>query len=468
MTSDAATTMGGPPPAQGPTSLWRHPNFLKLWSAETVSQFGTAITQLALPLTAILVLKATAFQVGLLTTVEFLPFILVGLPAGVWVDRMRRRPILIVGDLGRALVLGSIPLAYALGGLHIVQLYVCAFVTGILTVFFDVAYMSYLPSLVDRRHLVDGNSKLEISRSAAQLGGPGLAGGLIHLLSAPAAILFDAVSYLWSAAFVFRIRAVEPPVEVHDPNTGRPRMGRQIADGLRFVFGHRLLLPIAICTGTSNLFTSMAQAVLLLFAVRELGLDPGVIGGIFAVGNVGFLLGAFAAQRIARAIGVGRTIIASAILFSVGGLLTPLATRSVAIPFLLGSLLISGFGGVAYNINQVSLRQAITAERMQGRMNATMRFVVWGTMPIGAFLGGVLGTSVGLRPTLWVAGIGGAFAFVSLLFSPIRRVRTIPDSPADDGRPHEPVPAPPFAATDDGLVEPAHLPHPVDERVAPS
>jgi MFS family permease len=433
------------------TRLWRHADFLKLWSAETVSQFGTAITQLALPLTAILILKATPFQVGLLTTVEFLPFILVGLPAGVWVDRLRRRPILIIGDLGRALVLGSIPLAYQLGVLHIVQLYICAFVTGILTVFFDVAYMSYLPSLVERSQLVEGNSKLEISRSAAQLGGPGLAGGLIQILSAPLAILFDSVSYLWSAAFVFWIRRPEPAVVSEDG--GHPKMRRQIGEGLRYVFGHRLLFPIAVCTATSNLFNSMAQAVILLFAVRQLGLSAGVIGVVFAVGNVGFLLGAFAAQRIARVAGVGRTIIGAAIMFSAGGLLVPLATRSVAIPFLVGALLVAGFGGVTYNINQVSLRQAITAERMQGRMNATMRFTVWGTMPIGAFLGGILGGAIGLRSTLWVAAIGGAFSFVSLVSSPLRTLRRIPEHPEREGT---------LEATDDGIVEAQHLPHPID------
>src|SRR5262249_52924633 len=189
-----------------PRSLWHHGDFLKLWTADSISQLGTQVTVLALPLTAILVLKANAFQVGILTAVEFLPFILVGLPAGVWVDRLPRRPILIVGDLGRAVVLGSIPIAYRLQVLHIAQLYVVAFLSGIFTVFFDVAYQSYLPSLVDRDQLVDGNAKLEISRSGAQLAGPGLGGALVQLLKAPVAILADSLSYLWSAAWVFTIR----------------------------------------------------------------------------------------------------------------------------------------------------------------------------------------------------------------------------------------------------------------------
>src|SRR5438309_4311121 len=213
--SQAVKTPAG---TERPRSLWRHRDFMRLWTGETISQLGTQVTLLALPLTAIVILRANAFQVGLLSTLEFLPFILVGLPAGVWVDRLRRRPILIAGDILRFLTLGSIPLAYKLGALHIVQLYVVAFLTGIGTVFFDVAYQSYLPSLVDRDQIVDGNSKLEISRSGAQLAGPGLAGALIQLLKAPVAILVDALSYVDSAVFVFSIRGGEPPPPKHGPD----------------------------------------------------------------------------------------------------------------------------------------------------------------------------------------------------------------------------------------------------------
>jgi MFS family permease len=418
---------------KNPRSLWRHVDFMKLWSAETVSQLGTQVTILALPLTAVLVLHATPFEVGLLGTAEFLPFLMIGLPAGVWVDRLRRRPILILGDLGRALALGSVPLAYELGVLHIIQLYVVAFVSGICTVFFDVAYQSYLPSLVDRDQLVEGNSKLEISRSGAQLAGPGLAGALIQLFKAPVAILVDSISYLGSAAFVFTIRKQEPPVPTHGPDgEPHPSMKTQIGEGLRYVFRHPLLRPIAFCTATSNFFGPMALAILILFAVRVLGLTPGAIGIIFAIGNTGFLLGAFLSDRIAKRFGLGRTIIGSAVLFGLSGLLLPLATQSTAWVVLVASSLIGGFGSVVYNINQVSLRQAITSERMQGRMNATIRFVIWGTIPIGSFIGGVLGGTIGLRPTLWVAGIGGVFAFFPPLFSPVRKLRTIPEPPPEE------------------------------------
>jgi MFS family permease len=408
-----------------PPSLWRHADFVKLWTAETISQLGTQVTLLALPLTAILILHADAFEVGLLGTVEFLPFILVGLPAGVWVDRLRRRRILIVGDLGRAFALGSIPLAYELGVLHLPQLYVVAFVAGVLTVFFDVSYQSYLPSLVDRDRLVDGNAKLEISRSGAQLAGPGLGGLLVQALTAPVAIFADALSYLWSAMWVFLIRKKEPAVE--RPADGHRSMRIEIKEGLRYVWRHPLLRPIAFCTGSSNLFSSMFIAILVLFAVRTLHMKPGAIGLALGLGNVGFLAGAFSAQRIARRVGIGPAIIGSIGLSSPIWLLIPLATPSTGFAILLVSTLVTGFGGMAvYNINQVSLRQAITPLRMQGRMNATMRFMVWGTLPIGSFVGGVLGNTIGLRPTLWVGAIGGLVSFVPPLFSPVRSLKEIP------------------------------------------
>lgn len=398
-------------------SLWRHADFMKLWTGETISQLGTQVTFLALPLTAILILKASPFQVGLLGTIEFLPFILVGLPAGVWVDRLRRRPILIAGDLGRVLTLGSIPVAYELGVLHMVQLYIAAFVTGILTVFFDVSYQSYLPSLVERDKLVDGNAKLEISRSGAQLAGPGIAGALIQALKAPVAILVDAISYLASALFIFLIRKKEPPVEAHGDG-GKPKMRTEIAEGLRYVWRHPLLRPIAFCTGNSNLFSNMGITVLLLFAVRTLGMSPGKIGLVFALGNTGFLLGAFLSARVAERVGVGRTIVGSAMLFGITWIPMALLTKAIAFPLMVLAWFIAGFGGTIYNVNQVSLRQSITPDRMQGRMNATMRFMVWGTIPIGTFVGGILGGTIGLRPTLWVAGVGSLLSFVPPLSSP--------------------------------------------------
>ena len=439
-------------------SLWRHADFMKLWTAETISQLGTQVTLLALPLTAILILKATPFQVGLLGALEFLPFIVVGLPAGVWVDRLRRRPILIVGDLGRVISLGSIPIAYELGFLHIVQLYIVAFVTGVLTVFFDVSYQAYLPSLVERDQLVDGNAKLEISRSGAQLAGPGLAGALIQILRAPVAILADAISYLGSALFVFLIRKKEPPVQWHGPDGTKPKMRSEIWEGLHYVLGNELLRPIAACTATSNLFGNLGQVVILIFAVRTLGMSPGRIGLIFGLGNMGFLLGAFLAGRVARRLGVGPTIIGASMLFGLTWIPIALLTKQVAFPLMVTALFVGGFGGTVYNINQVSLRQSITPDRMQGRMNATMRFMVWGTIPIGAFIGGILGGTIGLRPTLWVAAVGSLFAFIPPLLSPVRSLERIPEMPTEP-----PSIAEALTATDEGVVERGDFPHQVSE-----
>src|SRR5690242_15097507 len=252
--------------------LWRHPEFVKLWSAETVSQFGTQFTQLALPLVAIDVLHVSAFQVAALTTVEFLPFLLVSLPAGVWVDRLRRRPILVIGDLSRAVLLGSVPVAYWFGALTMAQLYIVGFLVGIATVFFDVAYQSYLPSIVERQQLIDGNAKLEISRAAAQLGGPGLAGIVINVLRAPAALAFDAVSFVGSALFIFSIRKTEIPGRTAD--APRRRMREELREGLRYVLRHPFLKNIAACTALFNFFGNMGFAVLLVFARRELHLSP--------------------------------------------------------------------------------------------------------------------------------------------------------------------------------------------------
>jgi MFS family permease len=410
-------------PAPRPSSLWRHGDFMKLWTGQSISQLGSQVTLLALPLTAILLFKATAFQVGVLGTAEFLPFLLLGLPVGVWVDRLRRKPILVVADVGRFLVLGSIPVAYALDAMHIGHLYVAAFLSGVFTVFFDVAYAAYLPSLIDRDRLVDGNSKLEISRSGAQLLGPGVAGILVEAITAPAAILADAGSYLGSVLFLLLIRNREPRIE---PPAERPRMLAQIGEGLSYVLRHTLLRPIITCTALLNLASGLNFAVLLLFAVRALDLSPGAIGVVLALGNVGFMAGAFVAGRIARRLGVGPTVIGAGALIGLGYSLVPLATPAIAIPILMISGVLGSFGGVLYNVNVRSLAQSITTERMLGRTVATARFVVWGTIPVGSFVGGFLGSAIGLRPTLWVSAAVGLVGFLWPLLSPVRRLSDMP------------------------------------------
>ena len=413
-------------------SLFRHPDFVKLWSAETISQFGTQVTLLALPIIAATTLNVTPFEFGLLSTIEFLPFIFLSLPAGVWVDRLRRRPILIAGDLIRAAALVSIPIAFALNALTIWQLYVVGFVNGCATVFFDVAYQSYLPSLVDRDKIVDGNAKLEASRSAAQITGPGVAGVIIGAVTAPFAIAVDAVSFVVSALFMFAIRRHEAAPDPRFNEHGeRPSMRSEISEGLRYVGGHRLLRSIAATTGLSNFFTNILYAILILYLVRELSVTPQLLGLAFSLGAVGFLVGALIANRLATRFGVGPTIVLAVMVSGPAELLIAIASPDLAVPFVAASVFLGGIGNVVYNINQVSLRQAITPERMQGRMNATMRFIVWGTIPIGSIVGGSLGGLIGLHETIWIGAIGGVFVFLPVFFSPVRRLGTIPASDAE-------------------------------------
>ena len=419
-------------------SLFRHPDFVKLWSAETISQFGTQVTFLALPLIAATVLNVTPFEFGLLATIEFLPFILLSLPAGVWVDRLRRRPILIAGDLVRAAALISIPVAFALDALTIWQLYAVGFINGCATVFFDVAYQSYLPSLVERDQIVDGNAKLQTSVSAAQITGPGIAGVIIGAVTAPFAILLDSLSFVASAVFLFAIRRHEPaPAPRVDEQGKRPSMRAEIAEGLRYVGRHPFLRSIAATTGLSNFFSNVAFSILILYLVRELAFSPELLGLAFSIGSVGFLIGALLANRVAKRFGVGPTIVASALTFGPSALLVAIAPPALAAPLIAASVFINGLGGAIYNINQVSLRQAITPERMQGRMNATMRFIVWGTIPFGNLLGGSLGGVIGLHNTIWIGAIGGLFVFLPVLFSPVRGIREMP-APLEEADETEP------------------------------
>jgi MFS family permease len=399
---------------------------MRLWTAETVSRLGSQVSLLALPLAAITVLRASTVEVGLLSTVEYAPFVLVGLPAGVWVDRLRRRPVLIAGDLGRALALGSIPLAYALDLLSIGQLYAVGFVTGVLTVFFDVAYQSYLPSLVESEQLVEGNAKLEVSSSGASIAGPGLAGGLIQLVGPAVAVLADAASFLASALFVGLIRHREPAPQRRDRPAGqRGAMRHEIVEGLRYVLGHRLLRWIAATTASANLFASMITAIAVLYFVRHLHLSPGLIGLVLTTGNLGWLAGALLAGQLGGWLGTGRVIVGAIGLGGLGALLIPLAPEAAPIPFLIAAQFLESFGGTAYNIGQLSLRQAITPARLHGRMNATMRFLVWGTLPVGAALGGALGGAIGLRPTIWIAAGAGLLPLLPVLRSSVWRVRSV-------------------------------------------
>jgi MFS family permease len=426
--------------------LWRHGDFLKLWAGQTISMFGSQVDDLAIGFVAILVLDASAFEVAVLGTLAFLPFVLFTLPAGVWVDRLRRRPILIAGDFGRAALLATIPIAYVADALTLWQLYAVVFLVGVFQVFFDVAYMSYLPSLVARDQIVEGNSKLEVSRSAAQVGGPGIGGLLVEILTAPYAVLVDAVSFVASGLVLVGIRKEEDAPARNTVDGRKTSLWTELKEGLRFVLGNPNLRAQAGCTATSNLFSSVAFAIFLVFAVRELDLSAGVIGLVLSVGAVGSLAGAVTARRISARFGIGPTSIAAAALFGPAVLVVALAPAgSAAIPVLVAAQLLLGFTIVVYNIVQVSYRQAICPPRLQGRMNSVMRFVVWGTIPVGTLLGGALATWIGLRETIVVGGLGGGLAFLFLLLSPQRRLREMPEPVEDEPAPAELGPTRPGA-----------------------
>ena len=407
-------------------ALWSNRDFLWLWAAQTVSQFGSQITGLALPLVAIIVLDATTFQVAALAVVDWLPFFLFSLPAGVWIDRLPRRPILIATDWGRAVALGSIPLAYLFDILTLGQLYIVGLIVGTFTMFFDLSYQSYLPSLVERDELGEGNSKLEVSRSAAQVAGPGLAGLLVSALTAPYAILLDAISFVASALSLSRIKRRE-----HKPERSReerPGFRAEIREGLRFTLRHPLQRPIIVFVAISNLFLNMLFAIYLVYAVRELDLSPTTIGLIFSLGSVGSLVGALTANRVARVFGIGPGLITVATTGGLGLLLIPLATGDLVIPFLVLANMLWGFFVLNYFVTAVSLIQAITPDHLLGRTNASRRFVVQSMIPLGALLGGALGTFIGLRPTIAIGAAGASVAVVPLFFSPLRRVKKTEDA----------------------------------------
>ncbi|HEX8095312.1 MFS transporter [Jatrophihabitans sp.] len=402
--------------------LWHHPEFRRLWIGESVSQFGSTISQLALPLVAILIVHASTFEVGLLVTFQMAAFLVVGLPAGAWVDRMRFRAVLIVNDVLRAVALASVPVAHWLGVLSIGQLYAVALLTGVCTVFFDVAYQSYVPELVDREQLVDANAKLQASESVSQIGGPSAGGLLIQVLTAPYAVLLDAASFLWSASWVAAIRTRPPKAERRPDRNLR----REIGEGLRFVLGNRLLRSIALCTGTSNLFGSIAAAVFYVLLARELRLSPGLIGLIESTSAIGGLAGSLVADRFARRVGQGPAIWISALAMAPFGFVAPFVQRDWTLALLAFAQGVMWLNVVIYNITQVSFRQGLCPPALLGRMNATMRFLVWGTMPVGGFLGGVLGETIGVRQTLFVVAVGGSLSFLPVFLSPLRRMRELP------------------------------------------
>ncbi len=412
--------------AAAPT-LWRHRDFLLLWLGQSISRVGDQFTGLAVPLIAIGFLNAGPAEMGLLGAAGTFPFLLFGLLVGVWVDRRQRRSVLLLSDLGRGAIILAIAALALSGVLHILYLYVFSFLIGVLTVFFDVAYQAYLPVLVERRQLVDANSMLEASNGIAGTGGNAVAGAVIQILRAPLSMLFDAASFFFSAGTLFAIRKREVPPDAKQHRS----VLTEVAEGLKIVVGDRRLRHIAMCTAWSNFFSSAVfSALLFLYFVKELGFEAFVIGLIFGIASVGGIIGAVTAGLVAKRIGVGPTIIVGAVMFGLATLPLPFVSGPLAFPAIAAMFFVSFVGNLFYNINQVSYRQAIVPLRLQGRLNATMRTIVWGTLPLGALTGGFLGEAIGLRPAIIVGLIGGAFGFVFVLFSPVRKVKEMPESAA--------------------------------------
>ena len=408
-------------------TLWRHRNFLLLWSGQTVSEMGSAVTQLALPLTAVVVLRASTFEVGLLTAAATLAFAVIALPAGALVDRRAKRWLMIWCDVARMLIIGSVPVAAALGVLTLGQLYAVAITAGVCTVFFDVSYQSYLPVLIGKADLVDGNGKLGATQSFAQVVGPGLGGGLVGLFGAARAMAADAISYAVSVASLLAIRAREEPPH----RDQRQKLSKEIAEGLSFVLRHPVLRKIVACTGTANLFFSMASALEIIFLVRVLHVRPAATGLLIAVASLGGVAGGVLSGRLSRLVGSARIIWFSMLVLGLPQFLIPLAEPGWRVALFVVGFAGFGFSAVVYNVAQVSYRQAICPPRLLGRMNAAVRWVVWGTLPLGGVLGGAFGTWLGVRPTLWIGIAGSWAAGWWVYFSPLRKTRNIPDLEVD-------------------------------------
>jgi predicted MFS family arabinose efflux permease len=403
--------------------LWREPDFLKLWAGQTVSQVGSWITLVGLPLTAAKLLNASPLQMGILSGAGAAAILLFGLFAGAWADRLRRRAILIWTDLGRAAVLGTVPLAAAFGRLTLGHLYLVAAASAALTVFFDVSYQAYLPSLVSQENILEGNSKMTLSESVAGVVGPGIAGSLVAAITAPMAILFDAVSFVCSAISVWLIRKPEPRPE---PSTA-PHIGREIMEGLRASWHEPILRTLLLRSATAALFIGFGGSLYILFAVRELGLGAALLGVVIAVGGVSGLFGALIAERLVRRFGIGPTLIGAALLPAVAALLPPLAHGPVWLcAAILAMAQLGDMAWTIYGINELTLRQAIAPSHVLGRVNSAAHLTFRGVLPAGALLGGALAEAIGLRAAMFVGAGGFLFSTLWLICSPIRRLRELP------------------------------------------
>ena len=410
--------------------LWRRSDFLRLWVSGTASAFGAQIRFLALPLTAILVLDATPLQLGILATVGSAPALILGLGVGVWVDRRRKRPVMVTSALVRAVLILAIPVAAALQVLRIEHLYVVAFGVGVLNLFYSVANRSLLPSLVDRDELVEANSKLEVGLSASLVAGPGTAGALTRLFTAPAALIADAVTSVVSALAIWTIRAPEPQPET---SQRRGNLIDEARQGLSLIGGNSVLLAIAGVAGGLAIFNAMFEIGWFLYITKRLEVDPLSLTLMISISSIGSLVGASVAERVIRWAGTGRTIVVGVVMAGLSDLATPLigGPFTGVVIVLTSAMFFFGIGVAIYSVSQVTLRQAITPLRLQGRMNGFMNALQVGLVPVGALIGGILGETIGIRPTMFLSAGGEIAAVVWLLVTPVWSLSGLPE-PTDD------------------------------------
>jgi MFS family permease len=408
-------------------SLWRHADFMKLWVGQTVSELGSVVTRTAVPLVAVLVLGAGPFEMALLVVSASLAVLLVGFVAGAWVDRLRRRPLLIWADVIRAVLLFSIPAAYFAGFLRIEQMYVVVFLEGCLGAIFDAAYPAYVPSLIGVDRVVEGNSRLATSRSLAEIGGPGLGGGLVQLIGAPFTILIDAISYVVSAISLALIRRPEP---ARPPRTSATPIRDEILEGIGVVRGHPVLVALTLRSVIAHVAGSFYGVLYTIYLIEDLQLPPLLLGVVISAGGVGSLIGSFFASRVIARLGFGPALIWTAIGASAIGVLTPLAggplliaTAMVFLPQLIGDGL-QTIEGVA----ELSLIQGVIPDRILGRVNATLEVFSHGiAYPVGALLAATLAGWIGVRGGIAIGWAGMAVSILLLVRSPLPRVR----QPAD-------------------------------------
>jgi MFS family permease len=398
---------------------------MRFWFGDTVTQLTGQVTALVLPTLAIITLNVTDFQLGILNTLGFIAFPTLGLFAGVLLDRVKRKPVMIVANMVRVITLASIPIASLLGALGLYQLYGVALIMGVCTLFFDVGYQSYLPSLVGKEELVEGNQKLQVSASAAQIVGPSVASALMGLVGAALSVVVDVIGFFVSILTLISIRKPELKPDPYSPD-GRRHVFAEMKEGIKVVTGNSLLWTQAGCTAMANLGSNIFGVAILLYAYRVLGISEGIIGVALSIGAVGFIVGVLASSSVTKRLGFGRAIAVSS-LAGFGLLIVLLAGGGYSVLVIGVAYFVSQVGNPIYNINMVSLRQIITPNRLQGRMNATMRTIVWGTIPVGSFLGGVLCSSLGLVPTLVIGSVVSGCAGLWVILGPISKLQNQPE-----------------------------------------